>query len=184
MRVQLIVSSFGSGTSAQFVGHARTTLGVIASAFPRPAMHQVIKDLQAKLQKIRQLDAEILEDHFDRINGIIYSLWRGELKIWEYSKQIKLDFRLVTPKEKQVLLKTREIPPGKVKTYAEIAKEAGIPRGARFVGNTLRKNPLAPLIPCHRVVSSNGKLGGYGFGVKTKEELLKREGALKKTRTQ
>ncbi len=181
MRVQLIISLFGSGASKQYVGHARTTLGVIASSFPRSAMHQLITDIQAKLSKIRQLDMEIIEDHFDRINEIIFSLWNGDSKIWEYSKQIKLDFRLVTPKEKQVLLRTREIPPGKVRTYAEIAQEAGIPRGARFVGNTLSKNPLAPLVPCHRVVSSNGKLGGYGFGVETKKELLKKEGALNKT---
>ena len=182
MHVQLIVSLFGTGASKQYVGHARTTLGVIVSGFPRPTMHQVITDVRKKLNRIRQLDLEIIEDHFDRINEIIFSLWRGEVAIWEYSKQIKLDFRLVTPKEKQVLLRAREIPPGKVKTYAEIAQEIGIPRGARFVGNTLRKNPLAPLVPCHRVVSSNGKLGGYGFGVETKKELLKKEGAFNKTK--
>ncbi|MDE1870585.1 MAG: MGMT family protein, partial [Candidatus Micrarchaeota archaeon] len=62
-------------------------------------------------------------------------------------------------------------------SYKELASRSGRPRAARAVGNIMNKNPLPLLIPCHRVVASNHKLGGYAYGVKIKELLLKIEGA-------
>ena len=72
----------------------------------------------------------------------------------------------------------RKIPKGKVKTYLEVAKAIGKPRAVRAVANAIGKNPCAPTIPCHRVIRSDGSLGGYsGKGcVKTKKFLLKKEG--------
>ena len=71
-----------------------------------------------------------------------------------------------------------KIPPGTVKTYKDIAILLKKPNAARAVANACAKNPFAPFIPCHRVVRSDGKLGGYsGYGgVKTKKKLLKKEG--------
>ena len=73
---------------------------------------------------------------------------------------------------------TAKIPRGKVATYKQIAVLAGNPKAARAVGYFMRTNPNAPIVPCHRVVSSNGSLTGYsgGGGVKTKREMLIREG--------
>lgn len=70
-----------------------------------------------------------------------------------------------------------KIPPGKTKTYKEIARETGRPKSARAVAMALKKNPFAPLVPCHRVIRSDGKIGGYSGkgGVKTKMKLLMKE---------
>jgi len=75
-----------------------------------------------------------------------------------------------------------KIPSGKVKTYKEIAIELNKPNSARAIANACAKNPYAPSIPCHRVIRSDGKLGGYSGpgGVKMKEKLLKKEGFLVK----
>ena len=75
-----------------------------------------------------------------------------------------------------VYLKT--IPRGSVKTYSQVAKALGRPLSVRAVANAIAKNPYAPKIPCHRVIRSDGSLGGYSGkgGVKTKRFLLKKEG--------
>ncbi len=78
--------------------------------------------------------------------------------------------------EKKVLLATLKIPEGKVSTYKRIAEIVGRPRAYRAVGNALHKNPLAPLIPCHRVVRSDGGFGGDREEAKKRMELLKKEG--------
>ncbi len=72
----------------------------------------------------------------------------------------------------------KKIPRGKVKTYSEVAKSIGKPLAVRAVANAIGKNPLAPQIPCHRVIRSDGSLGGYSGkgGIKTKRLLLKKEG--------
>lgn len=77
---------------------------------------------------------------------------------------------------KRVWLAMLRIPKGKVATYQTIASLAGSPRASRAVGNACNANPFAPGVPCHRVVASNGKLGGYAFGPAKKIALLKREG--------
>ena len=76
----------------------------------------------------------------------------------------------------------KKIPPGKVITYKEIAVFLNMPNAARAVANACSKNPFPPSIPCHRVIRSDGKLGGYSGpgGLKTKKKLLKKEGYLLK----
>ena len=70
-----------------------------------------------------------------------------------------------------------KIPYGEIRTYKEIAQAIGRPNSSRAVANACGKNPYAPDIPCHRVIKSDGKLGGYSGvgGVKMKEKLLKIE---------
>ena len=72
----------------------------------------------------------------------------------------------------------KKIPRGSVKTYSQVAKAIGKPLAVRAVANAIGKNPLAPQIPCHRVIRSDGSLGGYSGkgGIKTKKLLLKKEG--------
>ena len=74
------------------------------------------------------------------------------------------DLRSLTEFERAVLLKAREIPRGEVRTYGWIAAQIGKPRAVRAVGSALRKNPVPILIPCHRVVRSDGHIGQYALG--------------------
>lgn len=79
--------------------------------------------------------------------------------------------------ERQVLLKTLEIPRGEVRPYAWVAAEIGRPRAVRAVGNALARNPIPFVIPCHRVVRSDGHIGQYGAGgPESKRAVLAAEG--------
>ena len=71
-----------------------------------------------------------------------------------------------------------KIPKGQVRTYFEVAKAINKPKSVRAVANAIGKNPYAPNIPCHRVIRSDGSLGGYSGkgGINTKRKLLKSEG--------
>ena len=82
-----------------------------------------------------------------------------QLKVWNYLKKI---------------------PKGEIRTYCEVAKAIKRPKAVRAVANAIGKNPNAPKIPCHRVIRSDGKLGGYSGpgGIKTKKKLLKSEGII------
>ena len=79
--------------------------------------------------------------------------------------------------ERKVYAATRRIPPGEVRTYGDIARAIGRPGASRAVGNALGKNPACIVIPCHRVVASNG-LGGFTGGLAWKRKLLRLEGSL------
>jgi methylated-DNA-[protein]-cysteine S-methyltransferase len=83
--------------------------------------------------------------------------------------------------QKKVWQELTKIPKGKVITYKELARKIGKPRAVRAVANAVGANPYAPMIPCHRVVRSDGKPGGYSGrgGIKTKIKLLTREGYFK-----
>ena len=80
-----------------------------------------------------------------------------QIKVWKYLKTI---------------------PKGQLRTYLDVAKAIKKPKAARAVANAVGKNPYAPNVPCHRVIRSDGGLGGYSgpVGIKTKKKLLKMEG--------
>lgn len=92
----------------------------------------------------------------------------------------EVDLTRLGPFEQEVLALLRRIPAGTVRTYRDIAKALGQPGAARAVGMACARNPLPLLIPCHRVVRSDGGLGGYSLrgGVALKRRLLEAEGAL------
>jgi AraC family transcriptional regulator of adaptative response/methylated-DNA-[protein]-cysteine methyltransferase len=87
---------------------------------------------------------------------------------------IPLDVR-GTAFQERVWAELRKIPPGETRSYAEIAAAAGKPRAVRAAGSANGANNVAVLIPCHRVVRSDGSLGGYAYGLDIKRELLSRE---------
>lgn len=76
----------------------------------------------------------------------------------------------------QVYEVVKRIPPGKVATYGQIAAVLCQSKAARAVGQALHANPLAPFVPCHRVVDARGHLRGFAQGLRVKEKLLKNEG--------
>lgn len=78
--------------------------------------------------------------------------------------RLEFDLRGLSPFERSVLMKALEIPRGQIRPYAWIAREIGRPKAVRAVGTALARNPIPLLIPCHRVVRSDGLIGNYGLG--------------------
>jgi methylated-DNA-[protein]-cysteine S-methyltransferase len=89
----------------------------------------------------------------------------------------KIDLGETTPYRKRVLEAARRIPYGKTLSYGELAAKAGKPRAARAAGSAMAANPIALLIPCHRVVAAGGAIGGFSCrtGVELKQRLLEME---------
>ena len=94
---------------------------------------------------------------------------------------LRFDLRGLSEFERAVLRKALEIPHGEVRPYAWIAREIGRPRAVRAVGTALGQNPIPVLIPCHRVVRSDGAIGNYGYGTAAKRAVLEAEGVDVKT---
>jgi O-6-methylguanine DNA methyltransferase len=90
---------------------------------------------------------------------------------------IELDLSWMTPFRRQVLEECARVPRGQVITYAELARRAGRPRAFRAVGHTMATNPMPIVVPCHRVLGSDGSLHGFGGGLDMKARLLALEGA-------
>ena len=119
-----------------------------------------LKPQRKKKNCFKAADSFIIKPNINNLFNYRLMKLKGtkfQLKVWNYLKKI---------------------PRGKVKTYSEVAKSIGKPLAVRAVANAIGKNPLAPQIPCHRVIRSDGSLGGYSGkgGIKTKRLLLKKEG--------
>ena len=76
----------------------------------------------------------------------------------------------------KVYRKLLQVPKGKVTTYGELAKSVGLKNGQRTIGMIMKKNPFPVIVPCHRVVKSDGKIGGYAYGERVKSRMLTNEG--------
>ncbi|HEX7533950.1 MAG TPA: methylated-DNA--[protein]-cysteine S-methyltransferase [Syntrophales bacterium] len=87
-----------------------------------------------------------------------------------------LDMKVCGEFQRRVLSRVMQIQKGKVSTYGRLAEKSRALKGGRAVGNALAMNPYPLLIPCHRVIRSDGSLGGFGGGLKMKKELLLMEG--------
>ena len=94
------------------------------------------------------------------------------------SFELPIDWSLTGGFGRRVLERTARIPYGEVSTYKDVAAAAGSPRGARAAGNALGANPIPIVVPCHRVLHSDGGIGGYGGGIENKQFLLRLEGAI------
>jgi methylated-DNA-[protein]-cysteine S-methyltransferase len=130
-----------------------------------------------KLKKnIHSYNKSIVE-HTGRIKVLvrnICSYFKGK----NVRLNLLVDMKTMTEFEKKVYKQAMKIPFGKVKSYKWIAEKAGVPNGARAVGNALSKNPVPLIIPCHRVIKSDGKLGGFSApgGILIKRKMLSIEG--------
>lgn len=94
--------------------------------------------------------------------------------------QVDVDLSGIPQFQRRVLEETRKVPRGQVSTYAEIARRIGNPKAVRAVGQALRRNPVPIVVPCHRVIASDGSLGGYSGEMRSqrKLQLLQLEGAM------
>jgi len=123
----------------------------------------------------RNLLRDAAADHIATLETI-FAIYEGKRNA--PTRDVKLDLTGFTRKQVAVLRVVLKIPFGSTLSYGEVAKRAGLPGAARFVGNVMRINRLGPVIPCHRVVSTTG-LGGYTGGIDKKIELLAREGVIR-----
>ena len=78
--------------------------------------------------------------------------------------------------EEKIYKKLLQVPSGYVTTYGELAKAINLKNGQRIVGQIMKKNPFPVIVPCHRVVKSDGNVGGYAYGTAIKKNMLTREG--------
>jgi len=78
----------------------------------------------------------------------------------------------------KVYKKLLKVPKGKVTTYGDLARAIGLKNGQRLIGIIMKNNPFPVIIPCHRVVKSNGEIGGYAYGEKIKSNILSKEGII------
>jgi len=85
----------------------------------------------------------------------------------------------MTSFQRKVYKAVLEIPLGEVRTYSWVAKRIKKPKSARAVGQTLKRNPWTIIIPCHRVIASDGSIGGYSKGLRRKRKLLELERKIK-----
>lgn len=149
---------------------ATTRRGLVRLAFPEESLDAFLERLAYKLSP------RIVESpgSLDPVRRELDEYFAGSRRNFD----LALDWALITPFAIRVLRKTAAIPYGGHLSYAEVAAEAGSPRGARAAGNALGSNPIPIVIPCHRVLHSGGGLGGYGGGLDRKRYLLELEGAL------
>jgi methylated-DNA-[protein]-cysteine S-methyltransferase len=148
---------------------------LVAGARGLTQMHYLDEPLETTLELVaEQRSPRIVE------SAAALDPWRRELD--EYFAgarrrfEAPLDWDQMSAFQRAVLRATAAIPYGATSTYTGVAIAAGSPRGQRAAGNALGANPLAILVPCHRVVRSGGGFGGYTGGLRRKHYLLELEG--------
>ena len=131
-------------------------------------------DLAATIEKAR-LALDLIEDPraVKEVGAEIRRYLAGEEKALRQRVDLSL---AASPFHEKVLRKLQEVPRGAVVSYQALGAAAGAPKGARAVGNAMHDNPVPIYVPCHRVIASDGGLGGYGGGAARKLQLLRSEG--------
>ncbi len=142
----------------------------VASTERGVCMVDFLKSEKAFLKRLKKrFPGEIIRD--DRKNKNVLNqlkkYLKGDLKRLDY----KTDFK-GTPFQKKVWEALAKIPYGQTRSYKEIARTVGYPKASRAVGNANGRNSIPLIIPCHRVIESNGGLGGFGHGIEIKRRLL------------
>jgi len=162
LHVSLVASRFG------LVGIASSERGIVRLSFPLRGEGAFRRRLQ------REYPGSILLGGESRNREAVrqVSLYlEGRLEEFD----LPLDLR-GSPFRRRVLAAVRAIPYGETASYGDIARRAGAPGGARAAGQAVGANPIPLVIPCHRVIASNGSLGGFGLGLPMKRRLLALEG--------
>lgn len=146
---------------------AATDAGLCAVTFEAFAEEVLERVRKATVAPVRPYREPLLDVHRQ-----LDDYFAGRRRVFD----LTLDLRLVSSFARRVLEETARIPFGEVRTYAQVAEAIGSPRSARAVGGALHRNPIAIVIPCHRVIGSSGDLTGYGGGLERKSALLSLEG--------
>jgi methylated-DNA-[protein]-cysteine S-methyltransferase len=156
-------------TRMGWIGVAWNERGIVALNLPRASREHALRDLR------RDYPAALLYANapFEIVRALQeYAAGRA------HEFHIALDWSALKPFQRAVLEAAQKIPFGETRSYGWIAKQIGKPRASRAVGQALRTNPIPIILPCHRVISGDGGLGGYAGGLSLKRKLLTLEGAI------
>jgi methylated-DNA-[protein]-cysteine S-methyltransferase len=168
-----------SGEPVQYAMMDDTPVGVIGLA-ALPAGLRYLEYIAGEDPFVEQLLARFPDQPVERSDAL--DDVRRELDRYFAGRRFTFDTRVdlsgLTPFQQKVLGETSKVPAGRFTTYSQLAASAGRPRAARAAGNALHDNPVAIIVPCHRVLRGDGSLGGYAGGLPAKEWLLKHEGVL------
>jgi len=160
-------------TAWGYVGLAATEHGLVRIALPRKSKKQVERGLRGVLRGWPNADVET-----PSVARVFEILDEAERQVGDYlaGRRRTFDLPLAVPKAtdfmRSVWRACSEIPYGKTRSYQWIAKRIGRPKASRAVGAALGANPLPLAVPCHRVMRSDGSLGGFGGGLPLKQRLL------------
>jgi methylated-DNA-[protein]-cysteine S-methyltransferase len=134
------------------------------------------ENFRAYLRKLTRQPARRSAEKVAAAKQMVLDYLRGKRERLE----LDVDLSGITPFQRAVLEATRMVPRGQVSTYGEIARSIGNPKAVRAVGQALRRNPVPIVVPCHRVIASDGTLGGYAGNLRDrrKVELLRLEGVV------
>jgi methylated-DNA-[protein]-cysteine S-methyltransferase len=177
MKNHLLISYCFFPSSLGVVGIAWTEQGILGLQLPERNQEETRKRLLNRFDKcieVKTIDHWIAPWVADSIRRVQLHLG-GDPQDFTC---VPLDLNAAPNFHQRVYEAARTIPSGVTKTYGEIAREVGVPNGARAVGQALGRNPIALIVPCHRVVAANGKPGGFSAfgGLSTKEKMLLAEG--------
>ncbi|MFR9649258.1 MAG: methylated-DNA--[protein]-cysteine S-methyltransferase [Rikenellaceae bacterium] len=136
--------------------------------------HRLRRVTLVQILESRPTDLGCADDYSDMIYHQIEEYLAGHRRLFD----VEVDISLCTPFQQRVLTELCNIPYGETRSYRDIATAIGNPKASRAVGMANNRNPIAIIIPCHRVIGSNGALVGYAGGVELKRHLLSLEGAL------
>jgi methylated-DNA-[protein]-cysteine S-methyltransferase len=153
-------------TDMGWVGILASARGLLATTLPQPTAPAARQLLERINEANKSPDA--LSDLVERLK----EYYRGR----KVAFPDKLDLTGATPFQYAVCTAAQRIPYGETRSYRWVAERIGKPQAARAVGQALGRNPLAIIVPCHRVVASDGGLGGFGGGLEMKHQLLRLEG--------
>ena len=155
-------------TERGWVGLVLSPHGLRATTLPRETRDEALRDVMEMGATAPAPERE-LTDLPERVAALASGKWSD--------LALQIDWNGITGFRRAVLEETMRIAPGKTRSYGEIAAAVGHPRAARAVGRVMATNPLPLVVPCHRVIGSDGGLHGYGGGLHMKETLLRLEGA-------
>ncbi len=160
-----------------YYSHAETLFGniLIASTSKGICHLSFVEDQTAhpEIEISRMFPAATLEQKTDLLQQQALKMFRDD---WSDLGRIKLHLK-GTPFQIKVWNALLQIPPGSLKSYLNIASGIGDPKASRAVGTAIGSNPIAYLIPCHRVITSSGQLGGYHWGIDRKSAIIGWEAA-------
>lgn len=159
-------------TDSGWAGLAATGKGLFRVILPKVNKKQVLEVLLEEINPIEDPEAAKIA----LLSEKALKRYFGKKK--EDFKGIPLDLSGQTPFTRKVLKRVARIPYGRSMSYGDIAKAVGIPKGARAVGGAVGRNPIPVVIPCHRVLAGNNRLGGFTGGLDKKIFLLKLENVI------